>query len=195
MEEILFEPRWDEEQFEIVKSRVVNSIKRNAANPNYIASSTMRKLLFGEESILAIDRAGTVESVEGITMDDLKEYYTSNLSPTVSRFHIVGSIGEDRTLAALADMNERWEAVEVNMPEFEFKPMPEESAIYFVDIPGWVELIVVLSTFFYLWLSMKRFYEQGYFVTFIKTGFATFVYMMLIFPATFLLMAATILFY
>ena len=66
---------------------------------------------------------------------------------------------------------------------------------YFIDIPGWIEFIVVLSTFFYLWLSMKRFYEQGYFVTFIKTGFATFVYMMLIFPATFLLMAATILFY
>jgi len=30
VEEMLLEPRWDEEQFNLAKTRIINSIKRNA---------------------------------------------------------------------------------------------------------------------------------------------------------------------
>lgn len=63
---------------------------------------------------------------------------------------------------------------------------------YFVDIPAWIELIVVWSTFFYLWFSMKRFYEQGYFVTLLKTGLISFSYSVIIVIATALLVLATL---
>jgi hypothetical protein len=63
---------------------------------------------------------------------------------------------------------------------------------YFINIPGWVELFIVWSTFFYLWLSMKRFYEQGYFVTLIKTGVISFSYSFIIVIATALLILATL---
>lgn len=66
---------------------------------------------------------------------------------------------------------------------------------YFIDIPGWIELIVILSTFVYLWLSAKHFYEQGYFVTLLKTGFATFIYFPLIIIATCLIIAASFFLY
>ena len=45
--------------------------------------------------------AGTEESVEAITMDDLKEFYNKNFSPSVSNFHIVGNINEEKALGAL----------------------------------------------------------------------------------------------
>ena len=54
VEEMLLEPRWDEEQFALAKSRIINGLKRNAANPDYLASSTLNKLMFGD-NILAID--------------------------------------------------------------------------------------------------------------------------------------------
>ncbi len=53
--EILLEPRWDPEQFALAKSRIINRLKRNAASPDYLASSTLNKLMFGD-NILAIDR-------------------------------------------------------------------------------------------------------------------------------------------
>ena len=53
---------------------------------------------------------------------------------------------------------------------------------YLLDIPGWIEFLIVMSTFVYLWLSMKHFYKQGYFVTLIKSSVASFIYMMLILP-------------
>ncbi len=50
------------------------------------------------------------------------------------------------------------------------------------DIPDWLDWLIMLSTFFYLWISMKRFYDQGYFITFIKASMSTFIYMLFIVP-------------
>ena len=46
----------------------------------------------------------------------------------------------------------------------------------------WIEFLIMMSTFVYLWLSMKYFYEQGYFITIIKSSIASFIYMLLILP-------------
>ena len=84
VQEMLLEPRWDAEQFALVKSRTINNLKRNAASPDYLASNTLNKLMFGD-NILAIDAMGTEASVASITMDDLKEYYDKYISPSISQ--------------------------------------------------------------------------------------------------------------
>ncbi len=66
VEEILFEPRWDEEQFELAKSRIINTHKRNRPILSFLARNAFNNLLFGEESILAIPVNGTIESIEAI---------------------------------------------------------------------------------------------------------------------------------
>ena len=56
-------------------------------------------------------------------------------------------------------------------------------------------IAIMMSTFVYLWLSMKHFYEQGYFLTFIKSGIISFIYMLLIIPFALGILAATLFFY
>lgn len=136
VEEMLLEPRWDEEQFSINKTRTINNLKRNMADPNYVANITFSKLNLGPGNIFSTDISGTVESVEAITLDDLKAFYEKNYSPSVSDFLIVGDINQARVEKALTSLNEHWAAKDVAMPSFTFPPAPEKSAIYFVDIPG-----------------------------------------------------------
>lgn len=136
VEEILFEPRWDEEQFELAKSRIINTHKRNRANPSFLARNTFNNLLFGTESLLAIPVNGTIESIEAITMDDLKDYYEANFSPTLTSFHMVGNISPSEVQKTLAGIESRWESKEVVLPEFQISSNPENPRIYFVDVPG-----------------------------------------------------------
>ncbi|MBE0675418.1 MAG: insulinase family protein, partial [Bacteroidales bacterium] len=75
VEEMLLEPRWDEEQFSLNQTRTVNNLKRNLADPNYLARMTSGRLIIGTENIFSTDVSGTVESVEVITMDELKGFY------------------------------------------------------------------------------------------------------------------------
>lgn len=145
VEEMLFEPRWDEEQFNLAKSRVVNNLKRNKANPSYLASTELNKLIFGENSILAVENVGTEESVNSITIDDLKDFYNSNFSPSVARFIIAGDIDQQRVEAALAGINTKWQVKEVSIPEVKIPAAPEKSQIYFVDVPGAKQSVIYIG--------------------------------------------------
>ncbi|UZH53903.1 insulinase family protein [Salinimicrobium tongyeongense] len=136
VEEILLQPRWDEEELARIKTSTINSIKRNEANPNVIASQVYDRLLYGENHPFAYPTSGTVESVEAIKMQDLKNYYNKYFSPSVSRFHVVGDISKDQALEVLADLKDNWEPKEVSIPEFEVVTNRDKASLYFVDVPG-----------------------------------------------------------
>jgi len=144
VEEMLLEPRWDEEQFALAKSRIINNLKRNSANPDYLANRILNKLIYGD-NILAYDLTGTEESVESITIEDLKDFYNKYLSPTVARFIVTGDIDQTRVESALAGLNSRWQPKEVVMPEFKLPAPPMKSKIYFVDVPGSKQSVIAIG--------------------------------------------------
>lgn len=55
--------------------------------------------------------------------------------------------------------------------------------------PFWLTLLILLTTFFYLVLAVKRFYNQGYLVSLLKSGIASLTFLMIVMP-----LAASILF-
>jgi uncharacterized protein YaaQ len=64
------------------------------------------------------------------------------------------------------------------------------------DVPDWVGFLIMLSTFFYLFLAIKHFYKQGVFVSFFKTCVITFMYIIFVMPiAIGVMMAGAFLFY
>jgi len=44
------------------------------------------------------------------------------------------------------------------------------------NIPDWIDLLIVLSVFFYLIAALKRFYQQGWFKSFLKGSLTTIVF-------------------
>ena len=136
VEEMILQPRWDEEQFGLAKERIINGLKRNKANPDYLASSTLNKLIYGDNHILSFDQQGTEESVAAITIDDLKAYYTTYLSPSTARFLVAGNLNQEKVTGALASLTQNWAAKEVVIPAVPETPAPEKAMIYFVDVPG-----------------------------------------------------------
>jgi zinc protease len=144
VQEILLEPRWDAEQFALAKSRIINTLKRNAASPDYLAATTLNKLMFGD-NILAIDATGTETSVNAITIDDLKDYYNTYLSPSISKFLIVGKVDQTKVKAALTVLNQKWQAKKVVIPEIKVPGAPDKSQIYFVDVPGAKQSVISIG--------------------------------------------------
>lgn len=136
IEEILLQPRWDEKEFELQKQSVVSQIERQKANPNSIAGIEFDKLIYGENNILSHDNFGTKESVEAITLDDLKTYYNTYFSPNITKFHVVGAVSQAEVSRSLTSLNDKWASKEVSFPEIAEIKHPETSKIYFYDFPG-----------------------------------------------------------
>jgi zinc protease len=136
VEEMLLQPRWDEEQFALNKTRTLNNLKRNKADPNYLASMVFDSLVFGNDNILSKGTSGTVASVESINMDDLRSFYQKAVSPSAATFMIVGDVNAARVEKALESLNNNWKNTGVGIPQLSFPPAPEKAQIYFVDVPG-----------------------------------------------------------
>ena len=143
--EILLEPRWDEEEFALLRESVINNFPRNKANPGYMASQTLNNLMYGKDNILAIPTSGTEESVPEITIDDLKGFYEKNMSPSVTRAHFAGDVTPERVKSAFASLEAEWTAKEVDFPEVVVPENPEKSAIYFVDFPGAKQSVIQIG--------------------------------------------------
>ena len=64
------------------------------------------------------------------------------------------------------------------------------------EVPSWINLITGLSTYLYLLLAIKHFYQQGYILSFFKTGIVTFINLLFVLPiALGVMVAASFLFY
>jgi zinc protease len=134
VEEILLEPRWDAERFELARERVRNQLQQRSANPTAIATDVFQKLLYGDH-ILAQNAAGSAETIDSITLEDLQAYYQSAVVSNLAAFHIAGAVSMEQVQASLAGIGERWQPGEV---EFPAAPVPDDqrAGLYFVDVPG-----------------------------------------------------------
>lgn len=58
----------------------------------------------------------------------------------------------------------------------------------FWDIPDWIDSLALFSTFLYLVLGTRNFYGQGFILSFIKSGLATFLFFVFVIPFTIVFM-------
>lgn len=136
VQEIILQPRWDTKEFELIKQSTLSQILQQKADPNSIARNEFKKLIYGKESILSNNRIGTENSVNSITIDDLKNYYTKNTTPSVTNFQIVGGVSKADVTNSLATLNKNWEVKNVTFPKTIATNTVVSSKIYFYDVPG-----------------------------------------------------------
>ncbi|MFH1845337.1 MAG: pitrilysin family protein [bacterium] len=145
IEEIVLEPRWDQGEFDRLKQRAITQIQQRDANPQQVSFWTLNKLLYGDGHIKALPTDGIQETVEAITLDDLKQFYARNFAPNLARFHITGAIDQQRVLASLAGLNDRWSTKDVRFPGYSLPEPPASPQVYFVNIPGAKQSVIFLG--------------------------------------------------
>lgn len=150
VQEILLEPRWDTTEFRIARTRTKNRIIQAEAQPRSVGSQLFYKLLYGTENIFGYSSLGTRESIDKITPDELKNYYDSNFSPSVTRIEVAGNVTKEQVLSALKSLEQNWKAKEVKINKYPVPVSPEKSQLYFVDMPGSRQSVIFIG---YLALS------------------------------------------
>nr|MCU0331888.1 insulinase family protein [Ignavibacteriaceae bacterium] len=150
VEEILFEPRWDEKEFERIKRETIERINRSKADPSAVASNVFDRLIYGDQNIFSKSLSGTEESVNSITIDDLKKFYSSYFVPNLSAITIVGDISNDKAVSTFQSLELKWKKKEVEMKEFPLPQKEQKAEIYFVDFPDAKQSVIRIGN-----LSMK----------------------------------------
>ncbi len=133
VEEILLEPRWDEEEFLLAKRRVEQSLQQRSSSPNAVAADVFQGLLYGGH-ILGRNPLGTTETVQAMEREQLEAYYRRALVPDVAAFHVAGAVSKAEVMKSLNGLADRWQG---ETPSYPDAPTwsAERAKLYFVDIP------------------------------------------------------------
>jgi len=135
VEEIMLEPRWDEKEFERLKKQTLESINRRQASARSVASDVFNRLIYGGDSKFGYPTIGSETTVNDITLDDLKAYYNRNFSPQVATIAFAGAVSQENAMKALKGLAEKWIGTDIEMPQAPTPAPPEQSKLYFVDMP------------------------------------------------------------
>ena len=136
VEEMLLEPRWDVEEFELLKRKQINRIDQDAGNPEAISQREAAKLRYPEDHIYSYLPYGTKEKLELVTLDDLKSFYKTNYSPVRSQLNVVGDVNAEAVALAAGSLAAKWNTPGTSVVSLPAANPVEKSVIYFYDIPG-----------------------------------------------------------
>ncbi len=131
-EEVLRRPKFNEKDFQKVKKQQLEGVKSQAKQPTSIANNVYRRLIYGENNIYSVPASGIEETVENITLNDVKEFYSKYYSPSVSELVIVGDIGKKDIMSKLSFL-ESWEKKDVQIPSINTDQEIGRTKIYLVD--------------------------------------------------------------
>lgn len=134
MEEKLLRPKFDSEDFERVKNQQLEGVKAQEKQPVAIANVSYSRLLYGDEHIMSVPTVGIEETVNNITLEDVKAFYQANYSPSISELVIVGDISKEEVMKKMTFLD-NWEKKEVKIPELPAAKKADKTKIYLVDKP------------------------------------------------------------
>lgn len=136
IEEALLDPRWDDAEFDLAVSRTRDAIQAGRQQPNTIANRALSWVTYGDNSMRSISTLGSESNLETITLDDLKLWKQTNLSPHLTSMRVVGDVDAAAVTAALNGLASNWDRVEISLPEPSMPAAPDRSTVYFYDMPG-----------------------------------------------------------
>jgi zinc protease len=133
-EEMLFMPKFDAEDFDLVKKEQLDGISNQLTQATSIANNVYAKLLYSDAFNLSMPANGTAETVSSITLDDVKSYY-KNFSGFNSILAISGDIDQASALKKLEFLNKLQSVGTMPLAKYKL-PEIDKTRLYFVDKKG-----------------------------------------------------------
>ncbi len=158
--EMLFKPKFDQADFDRVKSQLLQIIEHNKKEASVTATNVYNQLLFGEENSFAYADIGTQQTLIGITLDDVKEFYATHYSPRIASIVAVGNLPKDDLLGRLSIFAE-WDGPDVTEPALAPFPDLGKTRIYLVDKPDAAQSQIRIGKRALKYDATEEYYKAG----------------------------------
>ncbi len=135
LKEILFQPKFDNQEIELERKRKLDMIIQSQMSAASLANELYNAVLRSKEDVLRIRTIGTKSSIEAITADDLKKFYQQCLNSKLISVAVSGSIDKATVAKSLMFLSTIKAGPDLNYKEPVY-PKIEKTKIYFIDKKG-----------------------------------------------------------
>lgn len=130
-QEVMQQPAFNAADFERIKQQQRQSLIYQQQQPEWLAAQARRQVLYGD-SLFSRNNAGTLASLDALTLEDVKQFYQQHYTPNGAQIIVVGDLSlwqARRQLALFA----QWQGEPAPLLHPQTIPAQEAQKIYLVD--------------------------------------------------------------
>ncbi|MEZ9367883.1 M16 family metallopeptidase [Shewanella sp. 10N.286.51.B2] len=141
LQEKLFTPGFVEADFQRLKQQQLQGLQHQESDPNFLARQGFSSLLYGENSPLSVNASGTLESVAGLTLEDVKQFYQQQYRAGNAKMVLVSDLSKQQVQPLLSPFA-AWQG-SASSP-FVLPQLPELAGgtIYIIDKPDAAQSVI-----------------------------------------------------
>lgn len=135
LEERLFRSKFTQEDLDRLRQQQIENIEASKEEPSGIAGMVYPKLIYGEDHAYAVSGAGTIPTLQSITLEDIEAFARQNLVSGALKVSIVGELSQEEVIAKL-DFLQDLPNESLTLREQPTSSNVNETTLYLVDKPG-----------------------------------------------------------
>jgi zinc protease len=143
MADVALRPVFPPNEVELAKQNTKESLKQQRAQPSFLASEMVARVMFGEHPYSVT--APTPDSVDATTRERLVEFHRATFVANNAVFVVAGDIEREAILQRIQDLFGDWQAGPLYRDDFPEPPPRNACSAYVVDRPGSAQANIVIS--------------------------------------------------
>lgn len=138
--EVLFQPSFPEAELEKIKKQRVSGLAAAKDDPNSISYRVSNAVLYGKDH--PYGELETPESINNVTVEDIKNYYSTYFKPSIAYLAIVGDITKAEAEKLVQEKFGAWESGAVPTHHWPAAELPARDKVILVDRPASVQSVI-----------------------------------------------------
>lgn len=143
MVDALRNPSFPQASFDKLKSQTLTSLKSNERSAKAISGRVVSALSFGKAHPMG--EFATEQSINSITLEDVKKAYRENITPSRGYLTFVGDIKPEAAKALANKALGDWKGVSLTLPVLANVNNPSKTEIDVIDVPGAVQSEITVT--------------------------------------------------
>jgi predicted Zn-dependent peptidase len=143
MTDVLFNPSFPADELEKIRTQTLSGLAAQKDDPEAIASNVRAVLVYGKDH--PYGELQREETVQAITVEDCKKYYSTYFKPNNAYLAIVGDIDLKTAKALVEKYFGKWAKGEVTNPSYTTPKPPAKTVVALVDRPASVQSVINIA--------------------------------------------------
>lgn len=143
MADVLLNPTFPKDEFEKIKKQTLSGLAYSKEDPNAIAGNVSQVLRYGKDH--PYGELTTENTVENITLDRAKSFYTTYFKPNISYFVVTGDIKPAEAKLLAEKYFGKWVKGEVKRAPVPMPAKLDSTKVAFVNKTGAVQSIIDIT--------------------------------------------------
>src|SRR6266498_912458 len=143
MADVTLRPSFPEGEVELTKQNTKESLRKQRAQPSFLASGMVARVMFGDHPYSVI--APTPESIDETSRDQIVQFHASKFLPNNAVFIVAGDFSTDSLLKKIESLFGEWEPGKIPGEDFPSPPVRTSRSAYVVDRAGSAQSNIVIA--------------------------------------------------